>query len=202
MPVLIGGRGVVHTYVDKAADLSKAVPIANNAKVRKISNCNALDTLLVHRNVADAFLPLIGKEWAGKVEVHADDSSADALRAAGVTVERFEDGDWDTEWLAMEANVRVVDSLDEALEHIHVHGTGHSDAIVTEDHSAAMRFLDEVDTAVCYVNASTQFTDGAQFGLGAEIIDSTQKTIARGPVGLREITSYKWIVFGDGHIRP
>jgi len=110
--------------------------------------------------------------------------------------------DFDTEFLSLTAAIRVVDSLDEALEHIHVHGTGHSDAIVTEDYEAAMRFLDEVDSAVCYVNASTQFTDGAQFGLGAEIIDSTQKTIARGPVGLREITTYKWIVLGTGQIRP
>jgi glutamate-5-semialdehyde dehydrogenase len=110
--------------------------------------------------------------------------------------------DFGREFLALVAAVKVVDSLDEALEHIYRYGSGHSDAIVTEDYSAAMRFLDEVDTAVCYVNASTQFTDGAQFGLGAEIIDSTQKTIARGPVGLREITTYKWIVLGDGHVRP
>ncbi len=202
MPVLVGGRGVVHTYVDAAADIAKAVPIVNNAKVRKISNCNALDTLLVHSEVAPQLLSALGREWAGKVEAHADDRAATFLREAGVSVQPVEDGDWDREWLAMAAGVRIVDSLDEALEHIHIHGTGHSDAIVTEDHSAAMRFLDEVDTAVCYVNASTQFTDGAQFGLGAEIIDSTQKTIARGPVGLREITSYKWIVLGDGHTRP
>ncbi len=105
-------------------------------------------------------------------------------------------------FLALVASVRVVDSMDEALDHIYRYGTGHSDAIVTEDYAAAMRFLDEVDSAVCYVNASTQFTDGAQFGLGAEIIDSTQKTIARGPVGLTEITTYKWIVMGDGQTRP
>jgi glutamate-5-semialdehyde dehydrogenase len=202
MPVLIGGRGVVHTYVDESADLAKAVPIVNNAKVRKISNCNALDTVLVHSSIAPDFLPALGREWAGKVDVHADDRAAGPLRDAGVSVVPPADGDWDQEWLAMTAGVRVVDSLDEALEHIHVHSTGHSDAIVTENHTNAMRFLDEVDTAVVYVNASTQFTDGAQFGLGAEIIDSTQKTIARGPVGLREITTYKWIVLGDGHTRP
>lgn len=202
MPVLIGGRGVVHTYVDAAADMAKAVPVVNNAKVRKVSNCNALDTLLVHSAIAPRFLAELGREWAGKVEVHADARAGEVLRQAGVSVAPVEDGDWDREWLAMACGVRVVDSLDEALEHIHEHGTGHSDAIITEDYSAAMRFLDEVDTAVAYVNASTQFTDGAQFGLGAEIIDSTQKTIARGPVGLREITTYKWIVLGSGQVRP
>jgi len=202
MPVLLGGRGVVHTYVDASADLAKAVPIVNNAKVRKISNCNALDTLLVHSAIAPAFLSELGGEWAGKVEVHADERSAAVLREVGVDSLPIVDGDWDREWLAMACGVRVVDSLDEALEHIHEHSTGHSDAILTEDYSAAQRFLDEVDTAVCYVNASTQFTDGAQFGLGAEIIDSTQKTIARGPVGLREITTYKWIVYGNGQTRP
>ena len=202
MPVLTGGIGVVHTYVDASADLAKAVSIVNNAKTRKVSNCNALDTVLVHSAIAPQFLAALGREWSGKVEIHADQRATDILRDVGVSALPIEDGDWDREWLAMSAGVRIVDSLDEALDHIHVHGTGHSDAIITEDYSAATRFLDEVDTAVCYVNASTQFTDGAQFGLGAEIIDSTQKTIARGPVGLREITTYKWIVYGNGQIRP
>jgi len=121
---------------------------------------------------------------------------------AGLTVAPASPDDFGTEFLALRAAVRVVDSLDDALEHIYRYGTGHSDAIVTEDYSVANRFVDEVDTAVVYVNASTQFTDGAQFGLGAEIIDSTQKTIARGPVGLREITTYKWTVFGSGQVRP
>jgi glutamate-5-semialdehyde dehydrogenase len=120
----------------------------------------------------------------------------------GATAVPASPDDFGHEFLALVAAIRVVDSLDEALDHIAQYGTGHSDAIVTEDFSAAQRFTDEVDTAVCYVNASTQFTDGAQFGLGAEIIDSTQKTIARGPVGLREITTYKWIVQGEGQVRP
>jgi glutamate-5-semialdehyde dehydrogenase len=137
--------------------------------------------------------------------MRCDDDSYRIVDAAGIAdlkLERAAPDDFGHEFLALVASVKVVDSLDGALEHIARHGTGHSDAIVTEDYSAAMRFVDEVDTAVVYVNASTQFTDGAQFGLGAEIIDSTQKTIARGPVGLREITTYKWIALGDGQIRP
>ena len=205
MPVLTGGVGVCHTYVDAAADLDKALNIAVNAKTRNWSICNALDTLLVHAGVAAGFLPRIGRAWAEKgVELRCDErslaflgSSGDGVRAMPAAAD-----DFGREFLAPVAAVRVVDSLDEALEHIARHGTGHSDAIITEDVRAARRFVDEVDTAVVYVNASTQFTDGAQFGLGAEIIDSTQKTIARGPVGLREITTYKWIVQGDGQVRP
>ena len=206
MPVLTGGIGVCHTYIDAAADIDKATRIAHNAKTRKYSICNALDTLIVHADVAARYLPEIGRAWTDSgVEIHADDRALDILRAAEIpnaNVVAAATEDFGHEFLALAAAVRVVDSLDEALEHIYQYGTGHSDAIVTEDYSAAMRFLDEVDTAVCYVNASTQFTDGAQFGLGAEIIDSTQKTIARGPVGLREITTYKWIVFGNGQTRP
>ena len=206
MPVLTGGIGVCHTYVDAAADIDKATRIAHNAKTRKYSICNALDTLIVHADIAARYLPEIGRAWTDSgVEIHADDRALDILRAAEIpnaNVVPAAAEDFGREFLALAAAVRVVDTLDEALEHIYQYGTGHSDAIVTEDYSAAMRFLDEVDTAVCYVNASTQFTDGAQFGLGAEIIDSTQKTIARGPVGLREITTYKWIVFGNGQTRP
>jgi glutamate-5-semialdehyde dehydrogenase len=204
MPVLTGGIGVCHTYVDRAADIDKAVRVAHNAKTRKYSICNALDTLIVHADIAPKFLPELGRAWSESgVEMHADDRALGILSdVAGANTAPATDEDWDREWLSLAAGVRVVDSFDEALEHIHEHGTGHSEAIVTEDHSTAMRFLDEVDSAVVYVNASTQFTDGGQFGLGAEIIDSTQKTIARGPVGLREITTYKWIVFGDGHTRP
>ena len=205
MPVLTGGVGVCHTYVDAAADLEKAVAIAVNAKTRNWSICNALDTLLVHAAVAAAFLPRIGRAWAEKgVELRCDERSLAALGSGGDGVRAVPAAadDFGREFLAPVAAVKVVDSLDEALDHIARFGTGHSDAIVTEDFSAARRFTDEVDTAVVYVNASTQFTDGGQFGLGAEIIDSTQKTIARGPVGLREITTYKWIVQGDGQVRP
>ena len=205
MPVLIGGTGVCHTYVDAAADVGKAVRIAHNAKTRRFTICNALDTLLVHADIASRYVPEIGRSWADAgVEMHCDERSLEILRQAGVSgnIVPASAGDFGYEFWALTAAIKVVDSLDDAIEHIYRHGTGHSDAIVTEDYSAAMRFVDEVDTAVCYVNASTQFTDGAQFGLGAEIIDSTQKTIARGPVGLREITTYKWIVFGNGQVRP
>ena len=206
MPVLVGGTGVCHTYVDRAADLDKGVRVVHNAKCRRYSICNALDTLLVHADIAAAFLPAIARAWAeAGVEMRCDQRSLAILQAsevAGLSLKPAQADDFGKEFLAPIAAVRVVDSLDEALDHIYEHGTGHSDAIITEDYSAAMRFLDEVDTAVVYVNASTQFTDGAQFGLGAEIIDSTQKTIARGPVALREITTYKWIVLGSGQTRP
>jgi len=206
MPVLTGGIGVCHTYVDRAANIEKAVAVVNNAKTRKYSICNALDTLLVHQDIAEAFLPDIARKWsAAGVEMRCDEDSYRFLEGTGIAdlkLEHAAPDDFGHEFLALIASVKVVDSLDGALEHIDRYGTGHSDAIITEDYSAAMRFVDEVDAAVVYVNASTQFTDGAQFGLGAEIIDSTQKTIARGPVGLREITTYKWIALGDGQIRP
>jgi len=204
MPVLMGGVGVCHTYVDRSADLDKAVKVVDNAKTRRWSICNALDTLLVHRDIAPRFLPLIGKVWAEKgIEMRCDDEALAILQGIeGLKLRPAQPNDFGKEFLAPVAAVKVVSSLDEALDHIDRYGTGHSDAIITEDYSAALRFLDEVDTAVVYVNASTQFTDGAQFGLGAEIIDSTQKTIARGPVGLKEITTYKWIVLGNGHVRP
>jgi glutamate-5-semialdehyde dehydrogenase len=206
MPVLTGGVGVCHTYVDRAADLEKAVRVVHNAKTRKFSICNALDTLLVHQDIAEAALPDIARKWgAAGVEMRCDERALGILntaRIAGLNLVSATQDDFGREFLALIGSVKVVDSLDDALDHIYRYGTGHSDAIITEDYSAAMRFLDEVDSAVVYVNASTQFTDGAQFGLGAEIIDSTQKTIARGPVGLREITTYKWIVLGDGHVRP
>jgi len=203
MPVLTGGVGVCHTYVDAAADLDKALAIAFNAKTRNWSICNALDTLLVHSSVAEAFLPRIAGRWAeAGVELRGDERAMAALDGSSDKAVPAGADDFGQEFLGPVAAVRVVDSLDEALEHIARYGTGHSDAIVTEDFSAARRFTDEVDTAVVYVNASTQFTDGAQFGLGAEIIDSTQKTISRGPTGLREITTYKWIVQGNGQVRP
>jgi glutamate-5-semialdehyde dehydrogenase len=206
VPVLIGGVGVCHTYVDKAADLEKAVEIVDNAKTRRYSICNALDTLLVHREAAPAYLPMIGRRWAESgVEMRCDAAALDILGGAsigGLTLTPAEPEDFGKEHLALVATVKVVDSLDEALDVIYQYGTGHSEAIVTEDYSASRRFVQEVDTAVVYVNASTQFTDGAQFGLGAEIIDSTQKTHARGPVGLHEITTYKWVVLGSGQTRP
>ncbi len=206
VPVLIGGVGVCHVYVDREADLEKAIEIADNAKTRRHSICNALDTLLVHRDVAAEYLPRMAARWAeAGVEMRCDPPALDIVSRAqigGLEAKAAEAEDFGKEHLALVATVKVVDSLDEAIDHVYQYGTGHSDAIVTEDNSAARRFVQEVDTAVVYVNASTQFTDGAQFGLGAEIIDSTQKFHARGPVGLREITTYKWVVLGTGQVRP
>jgi glutamate-5-semialdehyde dehydrogenase len=202
MPVLTGGVGVCHTYIDESADIEKAVAIAVNAKTRNWSICNAMDTLIVHEGAAKTFLPRVASAFAEKsVELRADSRALAALNGASNAVAASDD-DFGHEFLGPVAAIRVVKSFDEALDHIAQYSTGHSDAIVTENATNAKRFTDEVDTAVVYVNASTQFTDGAQFGLGAEIIDSTQKTIARGPVGLREITTYKWIVQGEGQTRP
>ena len=201
MPVLIGGIGVCHTYVDAAADLDKARDIVVNAKTRRFSICNALDTIIVHADVAARFLPDVAGALAAKgVELRCDARSYEIL-AGGSGVVRATEDDFGKEWIALIASVKVVDSYEEATDFIYRYSSGHSDAIVTENYTTAMRFLREVDTAVCYVNASTQFTDGGQFGLGAEIIDSTQKFHARGPVGLREICTYKWIVFGTGQVR-
>ncbi len=203
IPAITGGVGVCHTYVDGQADIDMALDIVNNAKVSRPSVCNALDTVIVHSATAQAFLPALAKRWEDVgVEMRCDTralsllgASADS-RAVHVTEE-----DWQTEHLSLTAGVRVVDSLDEALEHIEMYGSGHSEAIVTEDYAAAMRFVDEVDAGAVFVNASTRFNDGGQFGLGAEVAISTDKMHARGPMGLKELTSYKWTVLGSGHIR-
>ncbi len=204
MPVVSGGIGVCHTYVDKSADLAKAVAIAFNAKVQRPTVCNALDTLLVHAAIAQRYLPLVAAEWAKSgVEMHCDERTLSILKSSpSLKLVPATDGDWGKEFLSLVAAVKVVDSLDEALEHIERYGSGHSEAIVTEEYQAAMCFLNEVDAACVYVNASTRFTDGGQFGLGAEVGISTQKMHARGPLGVKELTSYKWIIFGSGQVRP
>ena len=204
MPVVTGGVGVCHTYVDKSANLEKAVAIANNAKVQRPTVCNALDTLLVHTEIAQRYLPLIAKEWAkADVEMHCDKRSLAILKSIpSLKLVLAENEDWGNEFLSLTAAIKVVDSLDEAVAHIERHGSGHSEAIITEDNLAAKRFLNEVDAACVYANASTRFTDGSQFGLGVEIGISTQKFHARGPMALRELTSYKWIIIGNGQIRP
>jgi len=204
MPVVAGGIGVCHTYVDKSADVAKAVAIAVNAKVQRPTVCNALDSLLVHAGVAKKFLPLVASEWAkDRVEMHCDKRALSLLKTdTSLKLVPATEADWGQEFLSLVAAVKVVDSLDEALEHIRRYGSGHSEAIVTEDYQSAMRFLNEVDAACVYANASTRFTDGGQFGLGAEVGISTQKMHARGPLGLKELTSYKWIIFGSGQIRP
>ncbi|MFC1990262.1 glutamate-5-semialdehyde dehydrogenase [Chloroflexota bacterium] len=204
MPVIGAGVSVCHTYVDKRADVAKAVAIALNAKVQRPSVCNALDTLLVHADIARSYLPLVAAEWAkAGVEMHCDERVMSILKAdSSLRLTLATDEDWGKEFLALVAAIKVVDSLDEALEHIEYYGSGADEAIVTEDYSAAMRFLNEVDAACVYVNASTRFTDGGQFGLGAEVGISTQKIHARGPLGVKELTTYKWIIFGNGQVRP
>ena len=204
MPVVTGGIGVCHTYVDKAADVDKAVNIAYNAKVQRPTACNALDSLLVHSAIAPVYLPRIAQEWTtAGVELRCDRRAQSILGPVkGLNLVPATDADWGKEFLSLVAAIKVVDSLDEALDHIEKHGLGHSEAIVSEDYSASMRFLNEVDAAAVYVNASTRFTDGSQFGLGAEVGISTQKFHARGPMGLKELTSYKWIVLGSGQVRP
>ena len=203
MPVVSGGIGVCHTYVDKSADVNKAVAIAYNAKVQRPTVCNALDTLLVHADVAERYLPLIAAEWAkAGVEIHGDERALNILKShPDLKLVPATKEDWGKEFLALVAAIKVVDSLDEVLEHIERYGSGHSEAIITEEYQAAMRFLSEVDAACVYVNASTRFTDGSQFGLGAEVGISTQKLHARGPLGLRELTTYKWIILGSGQVR-
>jgi glutamate-5-semialdehyde dehydrogenase len=204
MPVIGAGVSVSHTYVDQSADIAKAVAIAFNAKVQRPSVCNALDTLLVHADIAKSCLPKVAAEWAkAGVEMHCDERAMAILKSMpSLKLVSATDKDWGKEFLALVAAVKVVDSLDEALEHIERYGSGADEAIITEDYSSAMRFLNEVDAACVYVNASTRFTDGGQFGLGAEVGISTQKFHARGPLGLRELTSYKWIIFGSGQVRP
>lgn len=203
MPVITGGVGVCHTYVDKHADINSAVNIAYNAKVQRPTVCNALDTLLVHSDIAVEYLPAIARAWeTAGVEMHCDLRSMSIIGGMEIpNLINSTEEDWGKEFLSLTAAVKIVDSLDEAIDHIDRYGSGHSEAIVSEDYTNAMRFLDEIDAAAVYVNASTRFTDGAQFGLGAEVAISTNKMHARGPMGLRELTSYKWTILGKGHIR-
>ena len=204
MPAITGGIGVCHTYVDAAAALETAVDVTTNAKVRRPSVCNALDTVLVHAQAAPKVLPLMASRMGeAGVELRCDRRSATLLAAQhGASVVPATEDDFGQEFLDLICSVRVVDSMDEALEHIARYGSGHSEAIITEDGEAAERFLDEVDAAAVFVNASTGFNDGFEFGLGAELAISTNKFHARGPMGLRELTSYKWVVLGEGHTRP
>jgi glutamate-5-semialdehyde dehydrogenase len=203
VPVIETGAGVCHTYVDRRADPGMALEVTYNAKVRRPTICNALDTLLVHRDLAPSWLPVMAARWVDAgVEIHADRSAAAILGTARIPHRAAVNDDWGREFLALVAAVKVVESLDEALQHIERHGSGHSEAIVTDDEVAARRFVAEVDAAAVYVNASTQFTDGGEFGLGAEVGISTQKMHARGPMGLRELTTYKWVVLGSGQTRP
>lgn len=203
MPVVAGGVGVCHAYVDRSADLKKAADIVLNAKVQRPTVCNALDTVLVHAAVAPGCLPGIARDLsAAGVELHCDHRSLSILGPdPGVNARPATEEDWGKEFLSLTAAVKIVDSLDEALAHIDTYGSGHTEAIITGDAEASHRFQREVDAAAVIVNASTRFTDGGQLGLGAEVGISTQKFHARGPLGLRELTSYKWVMIGDGHVR-
>lgn len=208
MPVVAGGIGICHTYVDADADLQMALDVVDNAKTRRVSICNALDVLIVHETVAAPFLSALAQRWnpqthpEGGVELRADDQALRLLQPTPARAVAAGEDDFDTEFLSLTAGVRVVPDADAALEHIAHHGSGHSEAIITADERLAERFLREVDAAAVYVNASTQFTDGGEFGLGAEVGISTGKFHARGPMGLRELSSYKWVVRGDGQTRP
>ena len=198
MPVMKHYQGICHVYVDAEYDHDKAIKIVLNSKVQRPGVCNAAETLLVHKEAAATFLPRVAHALEAQgVELRGD---AKALRIVP-EMKPAEPADWDTEYLAKIISIKVVDSLDEALHHIARHGSGHTDAIVTTNVSAARRFVAEVDSSAVVVNASTRFNDGGQLGLGAEIGISTDKYHARGPCGLRELTSTKWIVYGDGHVR-
>jgi glutamate-5-semialdehyde dehydrogenase len=203
IPVITGGIGICHLFVDSSADLKAALPVIRNAKIQRPTVCNALDTILVDRKIASDFLPqvvdLLSKDG---VTFRADEEGFQILSPsfAEVTQPALE-GDFDTEWLSLVLGIKVVSGLKEAIAHITAHSTAHSDGILTENAEHAARFITEVDSAAVYVNASTRFTDGSQLGLGAEVAISTQRLHARGPMGLRELTTYKWVIKGDYHVR-
>ena len=205
VPVIETGAGNVHIYVDRSGDLNKAIPIILNAKTQRVGVCNAAEKLLVHRDVAEVFLPLAAQALAeANVVLRADERAYGIIDAAGIEgidLEQADEQDWDTEYLALKMGVKVVDSLDEAIGHINMHSTGHTESIIAEDYSAIERFTRLVDSAVVMVNASTRFTDGGVFGFGAELGISTQKMHARGPMGLQEMTTTKWIGYGTGQVR-
>jgi glutamate-5-semialdehyde dehydrogenase len=204
IPVITGGMGICHLFVDESADLERSIEVIRNAKIQRPSVCNALDTCLVHRAVADEFLPRLVKRLAADGVTFRADPRAYAICSAVEPEAVKEAGpfDFDTEWMALVLGLRVVSGVEEAVEHIEKHSTHHSDGILTEDSAHAALFMEQVDSAAVYVNASTRFTDGAQMGLGAEIAVSTQRLHARGPMGLNELTTYKWIIQGDYNVRP
>lgn len=198
IPVIIGGFGISHVFVDQSADLVKALDVVENSKVQRPSACNALDTLLVHEAIAAEFIPMLAERVSQKVSLVAEQKAHDILTSTGVKdLKAAEQGDFDTEWLSFTLGVKVVSGVNEAIEHMRVHNASHSDAIMTNDIASAEKFINSAGSAAVYVNASTRFTDGAQFGLGAEVAVSTQKLHARGPMGLEELTSYKWVGKAD-----
>lgn len=204
IPVITGGMGVGHIYVDATADVTRAVDIIENSKVQRPSACNALDTLLVNQAVAAELLPNVAERLAkSRVALKADERALPILRQAGFGDMATPAGadDFSQEWLALILGVKIVDTLDEAIAHIQEHSLEHTDSILTNTFAHATRFVNEVNSSAVFVNASTRFNDGGEFGLGAEVAISTQKLHARGPMGLEELTTYKWVGYGDGHIR-
>ncbi|WP_024548433.1 glutamate-5-semialdehyde dehydrogenase [Siccibacter turicensis] len=202
IPVITGGIGVCHIFVDDSAEFAPAINIIVNAKTQRPSTCNTVETLLVHQGVAARFLPALSNAMAEKgVTLHADSQALSLLQDGPATAVAVKPEKYDDEFLSLDLNVKIVADLDAAIDHIRAHGTQHSDAILTRTLRNANRFVNEVDSSAVYVNASTRFTDGAQFGLGAEVAVSTQKLHARGPMGLEALTTYKWIGFGDDTIR-
>lgn len=196
IPVIIGGFGISHIFIDESADLVKSVDIVENAKTQRPSTCNTLDTLLVHEKVAADFLPQLVAKLADRVAFVAE-PKAKALLGSVANLRDAKEGDFDTEWLSLTLGVKVVSDVNQAIEHMREHNASHSDSILTNSLQNAELFINSIDSAAVYVNASTRFTDGAQFGLGAEVAVSTQKLHARGPMGLEELTSYKWVGKAD-----
>ncbi len=204
MPVITGGIGICHYFVDASVDQEGALKVIENAKVQRPSVCNALDTLLIHRSIAEEFIPKVVQHMAAsnvEMRLTADALAALDGQANGAKVQTAAEEDFAVEWMSLILGIKVVDSIDEAIIHIQTHSMDHSDGILTNDLDNATRFVDEVNSSAVFVNASTRFNDGGQFGLGAEVAVSTQKLHARGPLGLEALTSYKWVVQGQMHIR-
>ncbi|NIH11566.1 MAG: glutamate-5-semialdehyde dehydrogenase [Serratia symbiotica] len=202
IPVITGGIGACHIYADDSVDFDKALAVIENAKIQRPSACNSLETLLVNRHIAEEFLPALSARMAAVgVTLHAAENAMPLLQNGPATAVAVVAEDYDDEWLSLDLNVALVDDIDQAINHIRTHGTHHSDAILTRSLSSAEHFVRAVDSSAVYVNASTRFTDGGQFGLGAEVAVSTQKLHARGPMGLDALTTYKWIGYGDDLVR-
>lgn len=200
IPVITGGIGICHLFVDETADLERSLMVILNAKTQRPTVCNALDTLLVHAAIAPQFIPKVIEVLGDKKVTFRLDQTAYGF-TQNHSCKPAEGNDWDTEWLSLVLGIKVVANLQEAIDHIQLHSTGHSDGILTENRQNAEYFIRAIDSSAVYVNASTRFTDGGQFGFGAEVAISTQKLHARGPMGLRELTSYKWVIKGDYQVR-
>lgn len=198
IPVIVGGIGVCHLFVEESADQEKALSVIENAKTQRPSTCNTLETLLVQRSIAEEFLPKLAAHLARRnVKTHAKSTALSLLQQAGANVTELQESDLYKEWLSLDLNVVLVEDIQQAISHIRQYGSQHSEGILTASQQLAQQFIAQVDAAAVYVNASTRFTDGAQFGLGAEVAVSTQKLHARGPMGLEALTTYKWVCFGD-----